>query len=136
MSDDDDPRVTYSGTFNAGTQQFAARDMYIDAPTEGRVGTINQQLADVEQIRQLVAALRLTDQERHDAGEAMDTLQEELAKPAPNQPRAAAALDHLTTILKSAGGLAVAGLELITPIGRIAETLGGLASGVLKMIGR
>jgi hypothetical protein len=133
---DDEPKVNYSGTFTSGSMQFAARDMTINAPTEGQIGSVNQQLADVDLIEKILAQLRLTDEERQTTGQAIDQLREELAKPEPNQPRAASALQDLTTVLTAAGGLVGAGLGLISPIGRIAEALGGAAVGILKTIRR
>jgi hypothetical protein len=132
----DDPKVEFSGTFTAGSMQVAGRDLTVNAPTEGRIGEVHQQMADVELIQTLLRRVPLTEDDRRATSEAVDRLQEEVAKPEPNPSAAAHALEDLTAILKAAGGLAVAGLDLVGPIGRIAVALGGAAAGVLKAIGR
>jgi hypothetical protein len=131
-----DPRPIYSGTFTAGTQQFAGRDMTINAPTTGQIGTVNQQLANLSEVEALVSELRLTAEERDATNAAIEELRTELAKPKPDAPRAASALESLTSILQAAGGLAGAGVALITPLGQIATALGSAAAGVLRMLGK
>jgi hypothetical protein len=132
----DDPKVEFSGTFNAGTMQIAGHDMTVTGRTEGTIGSIQQQLANVATIRALLDDVPLSDPDRQAADDAVNRLQTELEKAQPDQSRAAHALDDLTTVLKAAGGLAGAGAALINPIGAIAVALGGAAASVLRAIGR
>lgn len=132
----DEPKVEFSGTFTAGSMQIAGRDMTVNASTEGRIGEVNQRLADVAMIRESLRAIPLTEDDRMAATNALGALEEELSKPEPDAPRAATALEALTTIVKAAGGLAIAGATLIDPIGRLAVAFGGAAASVLRAIGR
>jgi hypothetical protein len=132
----DDPKVEFSGTFTAGAQQIAGRDLIVNAPTEGTIGAVHQQLGNVQAIRTLLRQVPLKEDDRRATTEAVDRLETEIAQPVPDQSAAAHALDDLTSILKAAGGLAGAGLALIDPIGRIAVALGAAAAGVLRAIGR
>jgi hypothetical protein len=132
----DDSHAEFSGTFNAGVMKIAGRDQYNTGTETGTLGDVHQELADVEAIRELLRTVPLTEGDRQASTAAVDRLKEELAKPKPDQPKAAGALKELTTILTSAGALAGAGLALIDPIGRIAVALGGVAAGVLRAIGR
>ena len=132
----DDPKVNFSGTFTAGQMQIAGRDMTVTGSNEGRIGELHLRLADVAAIRDVLPGVPLTEDDRQAASAAVDTLEQELAMPEPNETTAAAALERLTSIVKAAGGLALAGVALVDPISRIAITLGSAAAGVLRAIGR
>ena len=124
----------FSGTFTAGSMKVAGRDQVNHGDDTGSIGEVRQELADVEKIRDLLPSVPLTEADRQATTEAVDRLHEEMAKPHPDQPRAARALKDLTAILTSAGALVGAGLALVDPIGRIAVALGGAAVSVLKEI--
>jgi len=133
---EEDPKVVFSGTFTAGTQQIAGRDLTVTGPTEGSIGAVSQQLASVETIRELLDGVQLTGPDRRAATDAVDRLESELAKAEPDRPAAAHALEDLTSILTAAGALAGAGAALVNPIGAIAAGLGAAAASVLRAIGR
>jgi hypothetical protein len=133
---DREPRVQYSGTFTAGSQQFAARDINVHGPVHGEIGTLSQQLVNLDEVREVVATLRLTADERASTDAAIGELQSELSNPKPDASHAASALERLTSILQAAGGLAVAGAALTTPLGQIAGAIGAAAAGVLKVLGK
>jgi hypothetical protein len=132
----DDPKVNFSGTFTAGQMQIAGRDMTVTGSNEGRIGELHLRLADVAAIRDVLPGVSMAEDDRKAASAAVDTLEQELARPEPNETAAAAALERLTSIVKAAGGLALAGVALVDPIARIAVTLGSAAAGVLRAIGR
>jgi len=133
---DEDPKVEFSGTFTAGSMQIAGHDMTVTGRTEGSIGSVHQELGNVEAIRTLLRDVPLTEPDRQAADDAVERLHAELAKPEPDPPAAAHALADLTAILKAAGALAGAGVALIDPIGAIAVSLGGVAASVLRAIGR
>jgi hypothetical protein len=114
--------------------KIAGRDQVNYGDDKGSIGEVRQELADVEKIRDLLPSVPLTEVDRQATTEAVDRLHEEMAKPNPDQPKAAGALKDLTAILTSAGALVGAGPALVDPIGRIAVALGGAAVSVLKEI--
>jgi hypothetical protein len=124
----------FSGTFTAGSMKIAGRDQVNYGDDTGSIGEVRQELADVEAIRDLLRRVPLTEADRQATTEAVDRLHEEMAKPNPDQPKAAGALKDLTAILTAAGALVGAGIALVDPIGRIAVALGGAAVSVLKEI--
>jgi hypothetical protein len=136
MSRRERPNVVFSGAQTAGVINNIAGDQVNYGTISGAIGSVDQRLADVDEIRRLLGQVPLSDEERADAEDAVDRLEAEMSEPEPNRPAAAHVLEDLTAILKSAGALAGAGLALIDPIGRIAIALGGAAAAVLRAIGR
>jgi hypothetical protein len=130
------PNATFSGSQTAGVINNIAGDQVNYGGVQGTIQDLQQQVADVETIRRLLDEVPLTERDRTSSVEAVERLHEELTKPEPSKPKAAAALDDLTTVLKAAGVLAGAGLALVDPIGRIAVGIGAAAASVLKALGR
>jgi len=122
----DDSHAEFSGTFNAGVMKIAGRDQYNTGTEAGTLGDVRQELADVEAIRELLRTVPLTEGDRQASTAAVDRLKEELAKPKPDQPKAAGALKELTAILTSAGALA--GVDEVYAVGG-AQAVAAMAYG-------
>lgn len=125
------------GQQQAGQVTNVGRDQVVHGGIHGALSDASQQqLADVELLRQLLDDVALTAADRRSAEEATAQLEEELAKPNADPAAAAGPLERLTSVLKGAGALAGAGVALIDPIGRIAIALGTAGVHVLRLIGR
>lgn len=125
------------GQQQAGQVTNVGRDQVVHGGIHGSLSAATQQqVADVELLRQLLDDVALTAGDRHAAQEAASELEEELASETPDPEAAARPLERLTQVLKGAGALAGAGMALIDPIGRIAIALGTAGAHVLRLIGR
>ena len=125
------------GQQQAGQITNVGRDQVVHGGIHGTMTTgSQQQLADVELLKQLLDEIALTGADRREAEQATSELEEELAKPDANPEAAARPLERLTSILTAAGALAGAGVALIDPIGRIAVALGTAGVHVLRLLGR
>jgi hypothetical protein len=125
------------GQQQAGQVTNVGRDQVVHGGIHGsQSASTQQQLADVELLKQLLDDVALTAADRRSAQEAATELEAELANDDPDPDAAARPLERLTSVLKNAGALAGAGVALIDPIGRIAIALGTAGMHVLRLIGR
>lgn len=124
------------GQQQAGQVTNVGRDQVVHGGIRGSLSASQQQMADVELLRELLDEVALTSADRDSAQQAATELEAELAKPDPDPEAAAGPLERLTSILQTAGALAGAGVTLIDPIGRIAVALGTAGMHVLRLLGR
>lgn len=125
-----------------GTQYAAGRDQYVahgDQYVAGRDQVVsagpNRELrAEVANLREELAELRLTAGERADAERELDAVDQALQDDEPDRSAVAEHLSRLAGGLKEAGALASASESVLRSLGTIATWLGPVGAGVLALL--
>ncbi len=118
-----------------GVQNIAGGDQYIagrDQVVHG--GPSPEVLAELANLRQALAELRLTPVEQASAEQDLEAMEGALRRPGPHAEATSKHLQSFTGVLKDAGALASAGNSLGESIAKIARALGPVAAGVLALL--
>jgi hypothetical protein len=111
-----------------GDQNVAGRDQVVHAATSREV------LAELANLRQALAELRLTAAERADAERDLTAMETAVRNPEPDTTAAGSHLHSFAAGLRDAGALASAGTSLAESIGKIAQWLGPLGAAALALL--
>jgi hypothetical protein len=124
------------GVFNIGSQQAGVVNNVAGDQTIGQLqaGLEVGALAAVGDLRSALAAAGLPEPERRAAGRAVDEVEGELRRPAPDRRRVAGRLEELAGLLGRAGALAAAADRLVPPLQHLAGWLGPAGHALLALL--
>lgn len=117
-----------------GVQHISGRDQYIAGRDQVVQRDGGEVLAELANLRQALAELRLTAGERAGAERELEAMEGALRGRGPDTEATSTHLHSFTSGLKEAGALASAGNGLGESIARIARALGPVAAGVLALL--
>jgi hypothetical protein len=128
--------VSAGGAFSIGSQQAGAIYQAAGHQTIRHAGgTLTMgPLGAAEELRAGLRTATLPEPTRREAERALDAVEAELERPAPDQERVGAHLDRLVAGLGKAGALATAGESLLRPLRSLACWLGPAGLAALRLL--
>jgi hypothetical protein len=124
------------GVFNIGSQQAGAIYQAAGSQTIRHAGgtLTTGPVGAVADLRCAIKAAMLPHPAERDAAQALDDVEVELTRAAPDKRRIGSYLDRLVAVLGQAGALVTAGESLLPPLRTLASWLGTAGLGTLQQL--
>jgi hypothetical protein len=129
-------------SFNIGNQSGGvinnvAGDQHVIGGQQGVQVSQQEAVSAAAALSEALAAADLgglSEAERAEVREEAAAIHEDMAAPKPSRESVGSRLEHLTSVLSTAGALAGAGSALLGPLSTLARWLGPLGASALRML--